>query len=283
MSETAVNGVEPIIFLDDVHVTFRTRTGSILHPNLVHAVQGVTIKLMPGQTIGIVGESGCGKSTTANVMCGLQAPTSGKVYFKGKDVTKRTAEDRRHMGRVISVVFQNPATALNPRMVVREQLLDPMRVHNLGTEAEQEKRVKELLELTGLPSSAAEVLPGQLSGGQRQRVAICRALIEHPELMLMDEVTAALDPEMVHEVLDVVLELADAGQTMLIVTHEMQFARAIADKIIMIDSGGIVETSDDPEAFFAHPTTQRAQEFLRTFEFSRHRRTEKDGAGAQTT
>ena len=100
MSETAVNGVEPIIFLDDVHVTFRTRTGSILHPNLVHAVQGVTIKLMPGQTIGIVGESGCGKSTTANVMCGLQAPTSGKVYFKGKDVTKRTAEDRRHMGRV---------------------------------------------------------------------------------------------------------------------------------------------------------------------------------------
>ena len=137
MSETAVNGVEPIIFLDDVHVTFRTRTGSILHPNLVHAVQGVTIKLMPGQTIGIVGESGCGKSTTANVMCGLQAPTSGKVYFKGKDVTKRTAEDRRHMGRVISVVFQNPATALNPRMVVREQLLDPMRVHNLGTEAEQ--------------------------------------------------------------------------------------------------------------------------------------------------
>ena len=164
MSETAVNGVEPIIFLDDVHVTFRTRTGSILHPNLVHAVQGVTIKLMPGQTIGIVGESGCGKSTTANVMCGLQAPTSGKVYFKGKDVTKRTAEDRRHMGRVISVVFQNPATALNPRMVVREQLLDPMRVHNLGTEAEQEKRVKELLELTGLPSSAAEVLPGQLFG-----------------------------------------------------------------------------------------------------------------------
>ena len=99
-----------------------------------------------------------------------------QVYFQGKDVTKRTAEDRRHMGRVISVVFQNPATALNPRMVVREQLLDPMRVHNLGTEAEQEKRVKELLELTGLPSSAAEVLPGQLSGGQRQRVAIARAL-----------------------------------------------------------------------------------------------------------
>ncbi len=97
------------------------------------------------------------------------------------------------MGRVISVVFQNPATALNPRMVVREQLLDPMRVHNLGTEAEQEKRVKELLELTGLPSSAAEVLPGQLSGGQRQRVAIARALSLNPDAIIADEPTSALD------------------------------------------------------------------------------------------
>ena len=116
--------------LDDVHVTFRTRTGSILHPNLVHAVQGVTIKLMPGQTIGIVGESGCGKSTTANVMCGLQAPTSGKVYFKGKDVTKRTAEDRRHMGRVISVVFQNAATGLQPLHGRSRAAARSMRVHN---------------------------------------------------------------------------------------------------------------------------------------------------------
>ena len=174
MSETAVNGVEPIIFLDDVHVTFRTRTGSILHPNLVHAVQGVTIKLMPGQTIGIVGESGCGKSTTANVMCGLQAPTSGKVYFKARTSPSvprgPSPHGSRHLGRV-----PEPGHGAQPPHGRREQLLDPMRVHNLGTEAEQEKRVKELLELTGLPSSAAEVLPGQLSGGQRQRVAIARA------------------------------------------------------------------------------------------------------------
>ena len=94
----------PIIFLDDVHVVFKTRTGSILHPNKVHAVNGLTLKLMPGETIGIVGESGCGKSTTANVMCGLQTPTSGRVYFKGTDVTKRTAAQRRVIGRVISVV-----------------------------------------------------------------------------------------------------------------------------------------------------------------------------------
>ena len=253
MSETAVNGVEPIIFLDDVHVTFRTRTGSILHPNLVHAVQGVTIKLMPGQTIGIVGESGCGKSTTANVMCGLQAPTSGKVYFKGKDVTKRTAEDRRHMGRVISVVFQNPATALNPRMVVREQLLDPMRVHNLGTEAEQEKRVKELLELTGLPSSAAEVLPGQLSGGQRQRVAIARALSLNPDAIIADEPTSALDVSVRAQILNLLTDLKkELGLAMVFISHDIQTVRYISDDIIVMNGGKIVEQGEAKQVF-QHP------------------------------
>ena len=100
---------QPIIFLDDISVTFKTRTGSIFHPNKVHAVQNVTLKLMPGETIGIVGESGCGKSTTANVMCGLQSPTSGRVFFKGQDVTKRTPDLRKQIGRVVSVVFQDPA------------------------------------------------------------------------------------------------------------------------------------------------------------------------------
>ena len=136
---------EPIIFLDDISVTFKTRTGSLLHPNLVHAVNNVSIKLMPGETIGIVGESGCGKSTTANVMCGLQSPTSGKVYFKGQDVTKRTADLRKQMGRVVSVVFQDPATALNPRMIVHDQLLDPLLVHKVGSPAEREKRINELI------------------------------------------------------------------------------------------------------------------------------------------
>ncbi len=170
----------PIIFLDDIKVTFRTRTGSLLHPNLVHAVRGLTLKLMPGETIGIVGESGCGKSTTANVMCGLQKPTSGRVFFKGKDVTNRTAADRRVIGRVISVVFQDPATALNARMTVQDQLMDPMIVHKVGDEAYRRNRVNELIEMVGLPASVLEALPGQMSGGQRQRVAIARALSLSP-------------------------------------------------------------------------------------------------------
>ena len=186
MSEKNTAAQEPIIFLDDVRVTFTTRTGSLLHPNKVHAVQGVTLKLMPGETIGIVGESGCGKSTTANIMIGLQQPTSGKVYFKGEDVTKRTADERKKIGRVVSVVFQDPATALNPRMTVHDQLLDPLLVHKIGTPDQREANIRELINLVGLPPSALQALPGQLSGGQRQRVAIARALALGPDAINAD-------------------------------------------------------------------------------------------------
>ncbi|MFQ9741830.1 MAG: ABC transporter ATP-binding protein [Slackia sp.] len=194
MTETkAAAGDRPHHLPGRYHVVFKTRTGSILHPNKVHAVNGLTLKLMPGETIGIVGESGCGKSTTANVMCGLQAPTSGHVYFKGIDVTKRTADQRKTIGRVISVVFQDPATALNARMSVHDQLMDPMNVHKVGTKQEREARVKELIEMVGLPNSVLGALPGQLSGGQRQRVAIARALSLKPDAIIADEPTSALD------------------------------------------------------------------------------------------
>ena len=153
----------PIIFLDDIRVTFKTRTGSILHPNKVQAVRGLTLKLMPGETLGIVGESGCGKSTTANVMCGLQQPTSGKVFFKGEDVTKRSAAQRRLIGRVISVVFQDPATALNARMSVHDQLMDPLVVHKVGDKTSRERRVLDLIEMVGLPNSVLDALPGSAS------------------------------------------------------------------------------------------------------------------------
>ena len=259
MSETAVNGVEPIIFLDDVHVTFRTRTGSILHPNLVHAVQGVTIKLMPGQTIGIVGESGCGKSTTANVMCGLQAPTSGKVYFKGKDVTKRTAEDRRHMGRVISVVFQNPATALNPRMAVHDQLLDPLIVHSVGTEDEREDRICELFGLVGLPTSAMYALPGQLSGGQRQRIGIARALAINPKFIICDEPVSALDVSIQAQILNLLMDLQDEKKlTYVFITHDLSVVKHISHEIMVMYLGQCVEYAKTEDLFKnpLHPYTK---------------------------
>ena len=251
MTETS-NAKEqtPIIFLDDIRVVFNTRTGSILHPNKVTAVDGLTIKLMPGETIGIVGESGCGKSTTANVMCGLQAPTSGKVYFKGVDVTKRTADMRKTIGRVISVVFQDPATALNARMTVHDQLLDPMIVHNVGTKAEREKRIKELIEMVGLPSSVLEALPGQMSGGQRQRVAIARALSLKPDAIIADEPTSALDVSVRAQILNLLTDLKkELGLSMVFISHDIQTVRYISDNIIVMNKGKAVERGTAAEVF----------------------------------
>lgn len=251
MTETS-NAKEqtPIIFLDDIRVVFNTRTGSILHPNKVTAVDGLTIKLMPGETIGIVGESGCGKSTTANVMCGLQAPTSGKVYFKGVDVTKRTADMRKTIGRVISVVFQDPATALNARMTVHDQLLDPMIVHNVGTKAEREKRIKELIKMVGLPSSVLEALPGQMSGGQRQRVAIARALSLKPDAIIADEPTSALDVSVRAQILNLLTDLKkELGLSMVFISHDIQTVRYISDNIIVMNKGKAVERGTAAEVF----------------------------------
>lgn len=251
MTETS-NAKEqtPIIFLNDIRVVFNTRTGSILHPNKVTAVDGLTIKLMPGETIGIVGESGCGKSTTANVMCGLQAPTSGKVYFKGVDVTKRTADMRKTIGRVISVVFQDPATALNARMTVHDQLLDPMIVHNVGTKAEREKRIKELIEMVGLPSSVLEALPGQMSGGQRQRVAIARALSLKPDAIIADEPTSALDVSVRAQILNLLTDLKkELGLSMVFISHDIQTVRYISDNIIVMNKGKAVERGTAAEVF----------------------------------
>lgn len=240
----------PIIFLDNISVTFKTRTGSLLHPNLVHAVNGLTLKLMPGETIGIVGESGCGKSTTANVMCGLQSPTSGHVYFKGEDVTKRTAEIRKKIGRVVSVVFQNPATALNPRMSVHDQLLDPLIVHKIGNEDEREERARELVSLVGLPSSAMYALPGQLSGGQRQRVAIARALSLNPDVIIADEPTSALDVSVRAQILNLLTDLKkELGLAMVFISHDIQTERYISDRIIVMNHGQIMEQGPAKQVF----------------------------------
>lgn len=232
----------PIIELEDVHVTFTSRTGSLFKPQHVKAVQGVSMRVEKGKTLGIVGESGCGKSTTANVMCGLVAPSAGKVFFKGEEVTKRTAEARRRIGRVVSVVFQDPATALNPRMVVRDQLADPMRVHGIGTEAERMKRVDELISMVGLPSSALDTLPGQLSGGQRQRVAIARALAVGPDAIIADEPTSALDVSVRAQVLNLLMDLKrELDLAMVFISHDIQTVRYISDRIAVMNGGVVVE------------------------------------------
>ena len=230
----------PIIELRRVEVTFNSRTGSLLRPNRVRAVRGVDMCIERGQTLGIVGESGCGKSTTANVMCGLQMPTKGQVFFNGEEVTKRGADARRRIGRVVSVVFQDPATALNPRMHVADQLADPLRVHGIGDEASRAKRVKELISLVGLPSSALDALPGQLSGGQR--VAIARALSIGPDAIIADEPTSALDVSVRAQILNLLTDLKrDLGLAMVFISHDIQTVRYVSDRIAVMNGGKVVE------------------------------------------
>ena len=183
-------------------------------------------------------------------MCGLQAPTSGKVYFKGVDVTKRTADMRKTIGRVISVVFQDPATALNARMTVHDQLLDPMIVHNVGTKAEREARIKELIEMVGLPSSVLEALPGQMSGGQRQRVAIARALSLKPDAIIADEPTSALDVSVRAQILNLLMDLKrELNLSMVFISHDISTVRYISDRIIVMNKGMVVERGTTDQIF----------------------------------
>ena len=242
-TETVIETPEPpIIELKNVEVTFTSRTGSLFKPNKVYAVRGVNMRIERGQTLGIVGESGCGKSTTANVMCGLQMPTKGQVFFNGKEVTKRSAAARRAIGRVVSVVFQDPATALNPRMHVADQLADPLRVHGIGDAASRVRRVHELISLVGLPSSALDALPGQLSGGQRQRVAIARALSIGPDAIIADEPTSALDVSVRAQILNLLTDLKrELGLAMVFISHDIQTVRYVSDRIAVMNGGKVVE------------------------------------------
>ena len=167
--EHKVDPNTPIIELRDLHVVFKTRTGSIFNPNKVHAVNNVNMKVMPGEVLGIVGESGSGKSTAANVMCGLQEPTEGHVFFKGEEVTKRSAGDRRKIGRVVSVVFQDPSTALNARMSVVTSSWIRSACTTSGRKRNAALAWEDLIHSGGSPAVRHDALPGQLSGGQRQR------------------------------------------------------------------------------------------------------------------
>ena len=233
-----------ILRVEDLKKYFATKKGTL------HAVDGVTFTVDAGKTLGIVGESGCGKSTTANVMCGLQTPTSGHVYFKGTDVTKRSAAQRKIIGRVISVVFQDPATALNARMTVREQLMDPMIVHKVGDAKSRETRVRELIEMVGLPNSVLEALPGQMSGGQRQRVAIARALSLKPDAIIADEPTSALDVSVRAQILNLLMDLQkELNLAMVFISHDIQTVRYISDQIIVMNHGQAVERGTAEQIF----------------------------------
>jgi len=224
----------------------------------------VDLSVKKGEVVVIVGPSGCGKSTFLRCMNALEEIQEGKVLLDGELINPCRGKLNLVRQR-IGMVFQS--YELFPhKTVLQNMTLAPVRVKKKNRrEAEEEAR--EMLERVGL-LSRKDSYPRQLSGGQKQRVAIVRALMMHPEVLLLDEITAALDPEMVREVLEVVIALAREGRTMVIVTHEMAFARAVADRMIFIDGGRIIEEGD-PESFFEHPQTERLKKFLKSFSYSR--------------
>ncbi|QGU01412.1 Oligopeptide transport ATP-binding protein OppF [Corynebacterium kalinowskii] len=251
--------VQRIIELKDVNVIHKTRTGKLFRPDTVHANKDVNFWVDRREVVGIVGESGCGKSTLARVMVGLQKPTSGAVFFHEKPL-KHSSRDRKEIGRSISMVFQDPATALNPRMTVKDQLLDPLRVHHIGDEKSRLKRVQVLLDLVGLPQSALDVLPRQISGGQRQRVAIARALALEPDLIIADEPTSALDVSVRAQVLNLLTDLrSELGLGLVFISHDINTVRYIADRMCVMLKGEIIEQQPTDD-LFASPQ----QEYTRT-------------------
>ena len=249
--------------VDGLSLAYRQERGWL------EAVSDVTFDIRPGEIFGLVGESGCGKSTLAGQLLGYHHPRArvigGRIVFRGRDLLELRPSQLQHVrGRQISFVPQNPATALNPAKRVGTLIGAVLRCHGaVASHVAAQRRIVELLRMVGLPipETLKERYPHQLSGGQQQRVAIARALAMQPQIMLFDEPTSALDPEMIKEVLDVMRELADTGMTMLCVTHEMGFAREVADRMAMFDEGQLVELGT-PDHIFTNPTEDRTQLFL---------------------
>lgn len=227
-------------------------------------LKNINISVKKGEVVVFIGPSGCGKSTLLRCLNGLEEIQEGEVLLDDQVVNpnkKNLSKNREKIG----MVFQS--YDLFPHLTILQNVtLAPIKVKKRNRR-EVEKEALELLERVGLRSKKDDY-PRQLSGGQKQRVAIVRALIMHPEVLLLDEITAALDPEMVREVLDVVLDLAKEGRTMVIVTHEMQFAKAVADRVTFLEGGKIVEEGD-PKKLFEKPETDRLQRFLQTFTYEK--------------
>lgn len=220
-------------------------------------LDGISTEIRQGEVVAIIGPSGSGKSTFLRSLNLLEVPTSGRILFEGEDITDPKVDINRHRQK-IGMVFQQ--FNLFPHKTVKENIMLVPVTLKLMTNEQASAKADELLNRVGLPDKA-DAYPGSLSGGQKQRIAIARALAMNPDVMLFDEPTSALDPEMVGEVLEIMKELAESGMTMVVVTHEMGFAREVASRVIFINNGNIQEEGA-PDEFFAHPKHPRLQEFL---------------------
>jgi len=236
--------------------SFSLKRGLFRAPGEIKAVDNVTLRIAKGETLGLVGESGCGKSTLAKMLLGLLAPSSGNVLLHGKEIDPRRRHER---ARRIQPIFQDPYSSLNPRRTVAEIVGVPLRLHRVGSRAEQQRTVRETLDLVGMPERTHQQYPSQLSGGQRQRVAIARALVLRPDILVCDEPTSALDVSVQAQILNLLMDLkAEFGLTYFFISHDLGVVEHLVDRVAVMHRGAIVELGTREQIFSqpAHPYTR---------------------------
>ena len=238
-------------------VTSKSLTGKSV--KIVHAVDSVDLTIYEGETIGVVGESGCGKSTLGRCILQLIKPTAGHVLYRGEDITKLNKEQMRQMRRKMQLIFQDPYASLNPRMTVLELIMAPLEAFGIGTMEERVQRVKEIMELVGMPENMMNRYPHEFSGGQRQRIVIARALVLNPEFVVCDEPVSALDVSVRAQVLNLIQELKKKKHlTYMFISHDLSVVKYISDRIAVMYLGRIVEIAEKNELYNnpQHPYTK---------------------------
>ncbi|ATA25941.1 peptide ABC transporter ATP-binding protein [Brenneria goodwinii] len=235
---------------------FRLNRGLFSRAGEIRAVNEVSLRIRRGETLGLVGESGCGKSTLAKMLLGLLPPTSGNVLIEGREID---SGNRKEMASRIQPIFQDPYSSLNPRRSVADIVEVALRLHGIGTPEERKARVKEMLDVVGMPARTHSQYPGQLSGGQRQRVAIARALIMRPDILICDEPTSALDVSVQAQILNLLLALKqEFGLTYLLISHNLSVVEHLVDHVAVMQKGTIVEQGTREQIFHSpqHPYTK---------------------------
>jgi peptide/nickel transport system ATP-binding protein len=254
----------PALELIDVHRTFTVTRGLFKGKKNLHAVNGVSLQIQKGDVLGLVGESGCGKTTLARILLGLLQPSSGEILIDGKAMKK---EGRRTIARKIQPVFQDPYSSLNPRKTIASIVSLPLRVHKVGDSSTWRGKVEEILDLVGLPKRVLHSYPGQLSGGQRQRVAVARALIMRPEVVICDEPTSSLDVSVQAQILNLLISLRrELGLTYLLISHNLAVVEHLATRVAVMYLGRIVEEAETDRIFKKprHPYTKALLESVLT-------------------
>jgi peptide/nickel transport system ATP-binding protein/oligopeptide transport system ATP-binding protein len=250
----------PVLSVRDLRVHFPIRGGFLGRPvGWLKAVDGVDLEIAPGESLALVGESGCGKSTLGTTILGMQRATSGRIIFEGEDVTSDASVRRADLSRDIQIVFQDPVSALNPKLTIGESIAEPLIIHGIGTREERQQRIGELLELVGLNPGHADRKPNAFSGGQRQRIVIARAIALQPKLLILDEPVSALDVSIRSQILNLLLELQQRlGLSYLFISHDLSVVRHFADRVAVMYLGRIAETGTTAEVFAkpVHPYTE---------------------------